>query len=221
MERRSLSYPIPERHVTLYNHKPKFLAALRPIGRRLERCGVTANQVTVFAAFGSIALGGFVAVNADISAVFLLVPFWFFVRMALNALDGMLAREFDQKSSLGAYLNEIADVVSDAALYVPFAFIAPFNPLWVGVVILLANLSEFAGALGPMIGASRRYEGPMGKSDRAVVFGGLGLAVGIMTTLPQWTTWIMPGLALLLCLTIFNRIRGGLRDAAMRKRHGR
>ena len=30
------------------------------------------------------------------SALFLLVPVWFFVRMAFNALDGMLAREFGQ-----------------------------------------------------------------------------------------------------------------------------
>ena len=39
--------------------------------------------------------------------------------MALNAIDGMLAREFNQKSRLGGYLNEITDVVSDAALYLP------------------------------------------------------------------------------------------------------
>ena len=37
--------------------------------------------------------------------------------MAFNAIDGMLAREFGQKSRLGAYLNELTDVVSDAALY--------------------------------------------------------------------------------------------------------
>ena len=46
--------------------------------------------------------------------------------MALNAIDGMLAREFGQKSALGGYLNEIGDVVSDAALYAPFALVAPF-----------------------------------------------------------------------------------------------
>ena len=48
-----------------------------------------------------------------------------FLRMAFNAIDGMLAREFGQQSALGAFLNELTDVVSDAALYLPFAFVGP------------------------------------------------------------------------------------------------
>ena len=60
---------------------------------------------------------------------FLLLPLWLFVRMALNAVDGMLAREFGQKSRLGAYLNEISDVVSDAALYAPFAWLGAVRPV--------------------------------------------------------------------------------------------
>ena len=70
-------------------------------------------------------------------------------------------------------------VLSDAALYAPFALVAPFSGFWVGTVIVLAGISEFAGALGPTVGASRRYDGPMGKSDRAFVFGALGLYVAL------------------------------------------
>ena len=73
---------------------------------------------------------------------------------------------------------------------------------------------QFAGALGPLAGVSRRYDGPMGKSDRALVFGGFALAVGMQIPLPPWAGWLMPALAALLCLTIFNRIRAGLREAA-------
>ena len=45
------------------------------------------------------------------------------------------AREHGQKSALGGYLNELADVIADAALYVPFAAIAPFeySPLLWGI----------------------------------------------------------------------------------------
>jgi phosphatidylglycerophosphate synthase len=39
--------------------------------------------------------------------------------MALNALDGMLARECNQQTRLGAILNETGDVISDIALYFP------------------------------------------------------------------------------------------------------
>jgi CDP-diacylglycerol--glycerol-3-phosphate 3-phosphatidyltransferase len=35
--------------------------------------------------------------------------------MALNAIDGMLAREHDMQSPLGAMLNELGDVLSDVA----------------------------------------------------------------------------------------------------------
>jgi CDP-diacylglycerol--glycerol-3-phosphate 3-phosphatidyltransferase len=133
--------------------------------------------------------------------------------MALNAMDGMLAREFHQKSALGGYLNEIGDVVSDAALYAPFALIAPFDSLGIGLVIVLSILTEFAGALGPAMGASRRYDGPMGKSDRAVLFGALGLWVGFSAPMPRWLGWAVPMLAALLVLTVVNRVRAGIGEA--------
>lgn len=199
--------------MTLYELKPRFQALLRPISFQLNHLGATANQITLSAAIGSVAVGLIVAVNADNRLLFFLIPLWLLVRMALNAIDGMLARQFNQESALGAYLNEIADVVSDAALYLPFALVPPFGALGVGGVIFLSVLSEFAGVLGPTIGAPRRYDGPMGKSDRAFVFGGLGVAVALTPALPQWSAWLMPGLALLLCLTVVNRIRRGLEEA--------
>ena len=199
--------------MTLYALKPRFLALLRPLAAALARRGVTANQVTLAAAFGSVAIGGLAAGFADLRWPFLLIPLWMPLRMGLNALDGLMAREHGQKSPLGAYLNELLDLVADAALVLPFALVAPFDPLGVGLIVLLALLSEVAGILGPLVGSSRRYDGPLGKSDRALVFGGLALAVGLLPALPAWSAWLMPALALLLCLTILNRIRHGLHEA--------
>lgn len=160
----------------------------------------------------SLSLGLWLAIAQPAAKAFLLLPLWLFLRMALNAIDGMLAREHNQKSVLGAYLNELTDVISDAALYLPFALIAPFDAFWVGLVIWLAAVSEMAGALGPMVGASRRYEGPMGKSDRAFVFGALGLWLGLFASLPNWIFWLMPVVAVLMMINIFNRIRAGLSE---------
>jgi len=199
--------------ITLYDLKPRFQALLRPLAGGLARAGVTANQVTVAAALGSVAVGMVVCVVAPERWPFLLLPIWLFVRMALNALDGMLAREFGQKSALGAYLNEICDVVSDAALYLPVAAIAPFTPAMAALVVFLAALSEFAGVLGVMVGASRRYDGPMGKSDRALVFGALGLWIGVGGALPTWLAWLLPVVAVLIGLNIVNRVRRGLAEA--------
>jgi CDP-diacylglycerol--glycerol-3-phosphate 3-phosphatidyltransferase len=199
--------------MTFYALKPRFQDLLRPMVAPLPGIGVTANQVTVATALGSIAAGGVTAWLADSRTVFLVIPAWLLARMALNAVDGMLAREMRQKTVLGGYLNEIGDVVSDAALYVPFARVPPFDALGIGSVIGLSALTEFAGALGPMMGASRRYDGPMGKSDRAVVFGALGLWIGLSEALPASLTWAVPSLAGLLVITVVNRVRAGIREA--------
>ncbi|MCP3670919.1 MAG: CDP-alcohol phosphatidyltransferase family protein [Gammaproteobacteria bacterium] len=199
--------------MTLYDIKPKFQALLRPLVKVLERNGVSANQVTILAALGSVLLGCVLIIYSEIHTLFLILPIWMFLRMALNAIDGMLAREFNQKSKLGAYLNELSDVVADAALFLPFTLISPFTPLAVVIVIFLSTLSEFAGLQGETIGASRRYDGPLGKSDRALVFGTLGLWVGLGGVMPSWLFWLMPILAVLICITIINRVMRALKEA--------
>ncbi|WP_176056188.1 CDP-alcohol phosphatidyltransferase family protein [Brucella intermedia] len=198
--------------MSVYQLKSRFQNLLRPLVVRLAAGGVTANQVTVAAALVSIILGAFLAWSGN-AAWFALVPVWLFLRMALNAVDGMLAREHGLKSTLGAYLNEIGDVVSDAALYAPFALVAPFTGPWIFAVIFLATLTEFAGLAGPSVGASRRYDGPMGKSDRAVVFGVLGAWIAIDGTLPDWMFWLQPLLCLLLAATTVKRIANGINEA--------
>ena len=84
--------------MTLYAVKPLFQGLLRPVVGRLAAVGVNANQVTIVAAIGSIICAALVAWFAAHPAIFLLIPAWLFVRMALNAADGMLAREFGQES---------------------------------------------------------------------------------------------------------------------------
>lgn len=203
--------------MSIYALKPAFQLLLQPHVGRLARAGVTANQVTLAAAIGSVAVAAIVAAAWPARWPFLLIPIWLFVRMALNAMDGMLARDHGQKSPLGAYLNEICDVVSDAALYAPFALFPAFGGFWVGLVIVLSALAELAGALGPTIGASRRYDGPMGKSDRALVFGALGVWAGFGGPSPNWTVAIMVVLALLLALTVVNRVRAGLKEGGRKQ----
>lgn len=198
--------------MTLYDLKPRFQALLRPLVRRLADAGTTANQVTLAAAIGSVALGMLLCCKSNNHALFLLLPVWLAVRMALNAIDGMLAREFGQKSRLGGYLNELCDVVSDAALLAPFALIAPFSQPTVFAVIGLAIVAEYAGVMGPLVGASRRYDGPLGKSDRAALVGALALWIGLGLPLAPWMAWAMPVAALLLVLTTINRVRRGLQE---------
>jgi len=182
------------------------------VARLLFRSGVTANQVTIAACVISIGVGALLCLRPEERHLFLLVPLWFCLRMAFNAIDGMLAREFGQATPLGAYLNELTDTVSDAALYLPFALL-PGSSLWaLSVIVILSIVSEMAGALGVTIGASRRYDGPLGKSDRAFVFGLIGLLAGSGVALEGVLAWIWAGVALLIAATIVNRVRHGLAE---------
>ncbi len=198
---------------SIYDLKPGFQGRLRPLTRALAGAGVTANAVTTAAAVLSLLVGGAVATWPGSRAVLLLLPAVLFARMALNAIDGMLAREHGQKSKLGAVLNELGDVVSDSALYLPLALVPGFEPrLAVGIVIFAA-LSEMTGVLGPTIGASRRYDGPMGKSDRAFGFGLLALLLGLGLTPGPWLVAAQGAILALLLLTVWNRAARGLREA--------
>jgi CDP-diacylglycerol--glycerol-3-phosphate 3-phosphatidyltransferase len=142
----------------------------------------------------------------------LLLPAVLFLRMALNAIDGMLAREHNQKTALGAILNELGDVFSDSALYLPLAVLQGFAPALTVTIVLLAVLSEMTGVIGVQIGASRRYDGPMGKSDRAFVFGALGLLLGLNLPIVPVVRHVLWLVIVLLLLTIINRSRGALAE---------
>jgi CDP-diacylglycerol--glycerol-3-phosphate 3-phosphatidyltransferase len=201
---------------SVYDLKPRFQALWRPLVRRLAGAGVTANQVTVSAALLSIAVGAWLAVSHGSRAALIAVPALFFIRMALNAIDGMLAREHGQKSRLGAILNEVGDVISDAALYLPFALVPGFSPTAIVVIVVLAIVSEMTGVVGVQIGASRRYDGPMGKSDRAFVFGALSLALACGAPAGGWLEPVLWIVAALLAVTIVNRARRALAEAPPR-----
>ncbi|MCO5080736.1 MAG: CDP-alcohol phosphatidyltransferase family protein [Rhizobiaceae bacterium] len=195
---------------TLYDIKPAFQALLRPLTSRLASAGVTANQITIAAMLLSVAAGILLAVYPDDRAVFWMLPAVLFIRMALNAIDGMLAREFGQASTLGMYLNELSDVVSDLALILPFAFVSPFAPAGVVAFAIAAVIVEFAGVLGIPAGIGRNYAGPLGKSDRALALGIVAVLVASGFALPAWLSWIFPLLAALSAVTVVNRVRAGL-----------
>lgn len=192
---------------TIYDLKPRFQALLRPVAGALARGGVTANAVTVAALLLSLAHGAWLALLPQSPWPFLLLPVTLFVRMALNALDGMIAREHAMASPAGAALNELGDVVSDAALYLPFALVVGVNAALVVLVVIAGIIGEMAGALGPLLGTGRRYDGPLGKSDRALAFGLLAILIGTGISPGVWSTFMLAALLVLGVLTIVNRAR--------------
>ena len=199
---------------SIYELKSRFQALLRPATRRLAARGVTANQVTIIAALLSIGVGALLACFPASRAVLILVPVVLFVRMALNAIDGMLAREHGMKSRLGAVLNELGDVISDAGLYLPLALVPGVPTALVVCVVVLGIIGEMAGVVAVQIGCERRYDGPFGKSDRAFAFGAIALLHGCNVKPGRWLSIVLGVMVALSVVTIFNRSRRALQTGA-------
>ncbi|MDS4032182.1 MAG: CDP-alcohol phosphatidyltransferase family protein [Candidatus Contendobacter sp.] len=197
--------------ITLYGLKPRFQNWLRPVARGLHARGISANQVTLAALALAVVVAGTIWLWPTPTTLLLLPPV-LFLRMALNALDGMLAREFQRSTPLGAVLNELGDVLADAVLYLPLVLIPGIPVAPVVALALLALLSEFCGVTATQIGASRRYDGPLGKSDRALLLGGIAVLLGCGVPAGFWlavTLWVANGLLILTCV---NRLRAALRE---------
>lgn len=196
-------------NMTLYQIKPAFQACLRPCMRWLNQQCITANSVTLAALMLSIITGALLAFFPQ-PGLFILLPVVLFVRMGLNALDGMLARECNQKSRLGAILNETGDVLSDIALYLPFMLLPQSSATLVLAMLFCAAMTEFCGVLAQTINGIRSYAGPLGKSDRALAFGAWGLALAIWPPLIQWNNTVWSIAIVLLLWTVVNRCRSVL-----------
>ena len=195
---------------TIYDLKPAFQQLLRPLMVWLANAGITPNQITWAALLLSVATGAAVVWTGGASWLLISIPLVLLVRMALNALDGMLAKEYQQQSRAGALLNEMGDVVADAALYLPFGVLAGVSGVMVTLFVIVGIFAEMAGVLGAAIGGTRRYDGPMGKSDRAFLFGCIALLLGLGVA-PGWWVDVLLGIAILLGgLTLVNRCRRGI-----------
>jgi CDP-diacylglycerol--glycerol-3-phosphate 3-phosphatidyltransferase len=170
-------------------------------------------MVTVCAMLLSIALGVAIALNPDSSLLLLMMPLWLFLRMAHNAIDEVLAREYHMQSKLGAVLNEMGDVISDSVLYLPLALVSDVNTLAVVVLVIVSVMVEMVGVVSIQIGASRRYDGPFVKSDRGFGFGLLNLLLGVGIEAASWSDWLLYIMLAFSVLTLFNRARNALMES--------
>lgn len=195
--------------ISVYKIKPLFQKLLKPLLSIFYKIGFTANSITWIAIILSVTIG---------------VLFWFFpygqmlwifavallVRMVLNALDGMMAKTYNMTSVSGEILNELGDVVSDAAMFIPLIQLTGVNIWYVLLFVFLATLNEFIGVLTKASTGTRRYDGPMGKSDRALV---LGITCLLYFFLPQVQVafnYIFIGMSVLLVLSSAIRLKNGL-----------
>lgn len=193
--------------ISIYQLKPKFQELLRPILGWMHRFGITANQITIFSIVISFIIG-ILFWNSDQNKVFILaLPIGLFIRMALNALDGMMATTYNQKSKLGEILNETGDIISDFFIFFPLLKFEKESIYLVILFLFMSVVNEFCGILGKAISDVRRYEGPMGKSDRAFVIGLYGLLSFLSVNLKDYFQIGIIIIILLLVISTVNRIK--------------
>ena len=86
--------------ISVYKLKPKFQKLLQPLLLLLKRMGVSPNHITVFTIIFSIIIGYILFLGIQDRFWFLIVAVGLLLRMMLNALDGMMAKQFNLQSKL-------------------------------------------------------------------------------------------------------------------------
>ncbi|MCE9615518.1 MAG: CDP-alcohol phosphatidyltransferase family protein [Lentisphaerae bacterium] len=190
---------------SLYQLKPGFQNLLRPVCRGLTRARVSPNAVTIAGVLLSVAMGWLVLTLVNPRILLPWYPAVLLLRMALNALDGMLAQALDRRTRFGSILNEAADIVSDVALYLPLAVVPGFAPVPLIVVVALALACEVPGLFAAMTLREARREGPMGKSDRAFALGLLAVLVWLGALSVSGVAVYLSGVAIFIVVTAVNR----------------
>ncbi|MFP4878172.1 CDP-alcohol phosphatidyltransferase family protein [Mammaliicoccus sciuri] len=198
--------------ISIYEIKPKFQQLLMPIVDWMRKNGMTPNQVTILALLLSIVTGVILSIFHENKWIYILMPIVMFVRMALNAIDGVMAKKYQMKSHLGLLLNELGDVISDLFLFIPFVFIAEDYGIGIMLFISLSIISEMAGVTVQVIGSSRRYDGPMGKSDRAFIIGFISFLIFVHLNIIPYLHFVFYVCSILMLINIYNRITKGLKE---------
>ena len=171
--------------MSLYDIKPWFVRRLRGFEDLLVARRVSPDTLTYTAVGVSVAAGGFIAAGGllDRPLLWLAVAPLVLARLALNALDGSVARRTRSTRPFGAALNEIGDCVSDAATVGATAFVA--GPALALGTLASCYLASSMGVLSLALTGRRDSGGPAGKADRAALLA-LGATAGALagTTVP-------------------------------------
>jgi alpha-beta hydrolase superfamily lysophospholipase/phosphatidylglycerophosphate synthase/SAM-dependent methyltransferase len=124
----------------------------------------------------------------------MVAPAFFYVRLWMNMLDGMVALAAGKASWRGEILNELPDRISDVLLFAAVAHSGWTRPAFGYWAAIGALMTAYVGMLGQAVGAKREFGGVMAKPIRMVM-----LHVGAWVTLAL--LWAHKGNARFLHLT--------------------
>jgi CDP-diacylglycerol--glycerol-3-phosphate 3-phosphatidyltransferase len=190
----------------LYSIKPTFVRRLRRIEDALVRRRTSPDALTLAAVGVSIAAGCAIAAGGMLRrpSIWLAVPPLVLIRLALNALDGSVARRTGRARPAGTALNEIGDRVGDAAMIGAAGFVA--RPELAAGAVASSFLASFTGVLALALTGNRETGGPAGKADR-VAWLAAGSAAGAIA-----------GTAVPFTIVLWAIVGGGIATTVVRMR---
>ena len=203
--------------ISIYKIKPKFQQLLMPLLKLLRRLGISPNSITIFSILLSFVISYFFLKATDNTPYILIVAFGLLIRMMLNALDGMMARIYNLQSKLGEVLNEVGDIVSDVAIYFPLIIFESLRIEIAIIFILLSVINEFCGLMAKLISGERRYDGPMGKSDRAFLIGIICIVYYFTNGLDPYMNYIIGGSSIMIILSSYIRLIKSIKNGKNNK----
>lgn len=156
----------------------------RPIGRVLARAGLTANRLTITGVILNLVAAGFVATGRFIFGAILGG-----VGSVIDMLDGATAKAGQATSRRGAFLDSVADRVSEVAVFSALAWhfshsaesvLAVLAVLTLGFSLLISYERARAESLG-LDGKTGLFE----RGERLIVLG-VGLFIPHAMPLAMW-----------------------------------
>lgn len=166
----------------IYNIKPWFREQLQPLIKLLWNVH---PDVLTWSALGLSIVSGVLLFNSyDHPFLAVLVVPLLFARLALNALDGMLAQQTGKARPAGEILNEVSDRLADVAIFLGLTLSPAVDKTWGLLSIISILIVSYVGILGKAVAGERVYIGVLGKADRMIY---LMIACLIYGLAPNWT----------------------------------
>ena len=196
---------------------------LQKVTRWIAGKWMTANQATLFGCIFIVLVSSsfFIGLtNENFRWALLLVPLFLILRMMMNALDGMLAREYGTGSVAGEVWNEALDIIGDTICYGILLFVPDISKGPIVLFIILSWAAEFCGVLGKgMPGGVRRHETFLGgKPDRAVWMGLMALILFFNPKFIEIAGYYISVVCIFVFMTIVIRIRKIISESKGNKR---
>lgn len=140
---------------------------------------------------------------------FVVIPL-LFIRLALNALDGLLAQQTGKARVAGEVLNEMTDRIADVAIFIGLTM-CQLTDKFIGFVAIISILMvSYTGILGKAVGAERIYSGVLGKADRMIYLMVVCLVYGLYPDFGfmgySTYSWLLIIFIPLACVTILQRL---------------